>query len=223
MRGRWGSRGLGDSMKTKPILFNGEMVRALLAKRKGQTRRPVTGTALKWLEETGFKPGFVAAPENGLSPFGYVGDYLYVRETWHQNHTGELIHYRADWPADNDPFSDCYFGEDCDLVGEKWRPSIHMPRKASRLTLRIRDVRIERASEISSEDAKQEGIQLDEDLQGWHLEDGRFFHGARAEDSFRQLWSALYPDRDWCWVVSFEVIDSNVDQVLSEVSGHESF
>ncbi|WP_421865217.1 hypothetical protein [Motiliproteus sp.] len=193
-------------MSGKPILFNAEMIRALLMGRKTQTRRPVTGTALQWLTVSGFTPGFVAAAENGLSPFGYQGHLLYVRETFNEvvdTFSGEHVRYLyAANMARNDGKT------------MRWKPSIHMPRQASRLTLRIGEVRIERASEISTEDAKQEGIQLDDDLQGWHLEDGRFFHAARACDSYRQLWNVLYPDQDWCWVVVFEVIQQNIDQYL---------
>ncbi|MEA3128671.1 MAG: hypothetical protein QOF46_466, partial [Paraburkholderia sp.] len=69
-------------MKERPILFSGAMVRALLDGRKGQTRRIVKGFALELLRPDNFTPEYVALPENDLSPYGYAGDRLWVKETF---------------------------------------------------------------------------------------------------------------------------------------------
>jgi hypothetical protein len=69
-------------MRERPILFSGEMVRAILDGSKTQTRRVVKGEALKWLAPEMFAPSFVADPANGVCPFGYAGDRLWVRETF---------------------------------------------------------------------------------------------------------------------------------------------
>lgn len=69
-------------MKERPILFSGPMVRAILAGRKTQTRRVVKGFALELLKPDNFTPEYVAMPENDLSPNGYAGDHLWVKETF---------------------------------------------------------------------------------------------------------------------------------------------
>ena len=92
--------------RERPILFSGAMVRAILDNRKSQTRRVVKGTALDWLAPGMFAPSFVALPENGLSPYGYAGDRLWVRESFGYQTIGggiadldpaeQVIRYRAD-------------------------------------------------------------------------------------------------------------------------------
>ena len=194
-------------MKARPILFNGEMVRALLDGRKSQTRRPMKDQPESVVD--------IICPPSQIAE---IGDLFYVRETWHENHTGELLTYRADWAADNDPFSDAFYGEDCSMVGEKWRPSIHMPRKASRLTLLVTDIHSEKASDISSYGAVSEGIQWDQRMQGYHVEDGRFFNSASPELSFAGLFDSIYGDiHQWVWVIEFEVIKANVDAVIADM------
>jgi hypothetical protein len=228
------------AIKVRPVLFNGAMVRALLDGRKTQTRRPVPVWQLPKL--TYDKDQYISIAQRhsrygfgvfgdteescmanygnefkSCCPFGKPGDLLYVRETWHENHTGELLTYRADWPADNDPFSDAFAGEDCCMVGEKWRPSIHMPRKASRLTLRITDVRVEKVSDISCEDAIRDGVQYSHGMEGYHIEDGTHFHADRPDYVYMGLWDELYGGiNQWAWVLDFEVISGNVDQVSNE-------
>ncbi|KRD71392.1 hypothetical protein [Lysobacter sp. Root96] len=155
-------------MRELPILFNGPMVRAVLEGRKTQTRRPVKGWALKWLAQDHFTPEYVALPSNGASPYGYAGDQLWVRETWfrepHPSEFGltynDMPHtwafacakagkhlYRAD------------AGSEVAIDGRRWRPSIHMPRTASRITLEVTDVRVERLQDISEADAAAEGVE----------------------------------------------------------------
>lgn len=115
-------------MKERPVIFNGEMVRAIIDGRKTQTRR-------------------IAKADNSNHllgcPFGQVGDRLWVRETF--GDCGNRLVYRAD---SND-------GAACKV--KRWVPSIHMPRDACHLVLEITAVRVERLNDISEEDARAEG------------------------------------------------------------------
>ncbi len=178
-----------------------------------------------------------------------IGDLLWVRETWADVNSpdGPAIAYKdgdvrtwhefsrtfgpnmgAGPSMDYDTypgnytmwFSDLFAGEE----GHRWKPSIHMPRWASRLTLRITDVRVERVQEISEEGAMAEGI---EDLGGvWRDYQLRTFdHFNTAKESFRSLWDSINAKRGfgwnvnpWVWVVSFEFIKMNVDGYLEEVA-----
>ena len=143
----------------KPILFNTDMVRAILNNRKTVTRRAVKGYALYHLEldTDGSIIGVYNQDEGHVFPVvDYApyrpGDILYVRETFCINNFG--CHYRADWPDDNCPDMS---------ADDKWRPSIHMPREASRIFLRVTDVRVERLQDITDEQALREGVPEDTD------------------------------------------------------------
>jgi len=180
-------------MDVHPILFSGPMVRAILKGRKSQTRRVVTGMALDWLRPTGFTPQFVADPENGLCRYGYRGDRLWVRETWLQD--GNSYLYKAD------------FGETSEF---RWKPSIHMPRKASRLTLEIVNLRIERLQDISRDDAKAEGVS-----NIFHNSPEHFERGVLNPyvANFSILWDKINAKRGfgwdvnpWVWVIEFKEV-----------------
>lgn len=121
-------------MKERPILFSGEMVRAILDGRKTQTRRIV-------------KPQFEEKPSDNLMwhcPYGKPGDRLWVRETF-KEHQGrsDFAYYRADSSAYDFTKKEKHQFEDNEGISF-WRPSIHMPRWASRITLEITNVRVER-------------------------------------------------------------------------------
>lgn len=138
----------------KPILFNTQMVQAILDGRKTQTRRlPSSRIRDKWCDWDEYQcavapPGSVLATEKGFYenyPPYEVGDVLWVRETWKQATTGtagpgliDLYLYRADEPQDTTGM----------MVEDRWHPSIHMPRKAARIFLRVKEVRLERLHEI---------------------------------------------------------------------------
>ena len=172
-------------MKERGMIFNGEMVRAILDGRKTQTRRIVKGTdgAVKFCKEWDIngKEFFVVLGEKdhtGMNPvlgaiscpFGAVGDRIWVRETFQ----GPLVHeelfeeYSA-YPEKFETPEYCEYAADggvrpeyCDLednLRHGWRPSIHMPRWASRILLEITNVRVERLNAISEEDAIAEGMQ----------------------------------------------------------------
>ena len=128
-----------EQHKERPILFSGAMVRAILDGRKTQTRRVVKGWPLEWLQPGMFTPEYVADPRNQACPYGQPGDRLWVRETFCQkwcDQRGYLDEYlyRATEPDVVHPD-----GQD----KSPWRPSIHMPRAASRITLEITGVRVE--------------------------------------------------------------------------------
>ncbi|WP_186083797.1 hypothetical protein [Burkholderia gladioli] len=182
-------------MKKRPILFSAPMVRAILDGRKTQTRR----VAKEFAGRDNLDAILRRFPNQQGCPHGEPGDRLWVRETWGQYQLApEDIVYRAD--------------EDFPCGSPKrWRPSIHMPRWASRITLEITGVRVERLQDISEADAIAEGIEHTSD--GFSVDEGRHFHAARARDSFASLWDGLNEARGhgweanpWVWVIEFRRI-----------------
>lgn len=138
-------------MSLKPILFNTEMVCALLEGRKTVTRRvvksqPVLDSHLWKLGGAAWSDSVLSVPVMlGHSLYNRApyqpGDVLWVRETWAKNPFGEGYIYPTEMAG----------------AGQKWRPSIHMPREAARIFLRVTGVRVERLQAITEEDAKDEG------------------------------------------------------------------
>lgn len=177
-------------MKERPILFSGPMVRAILDGRKTQTRRPVKSLRHPYghlLGPEGVAREFNAKTESIRCPLGQPGDRLWVRETWTQNTSG-VVWYRAD----GHPIADGL-----------WRPSIHMPRWASRITLEMTRVWVERVQDITEEDAMKEGFirELKPDGSvGWGAE------LVEAMDAFRDTWQSIYGTWDanpFVWAVEF--------------------
>ena len=207
-------------MSEMPILFNAEMVRAILDGTKNQTRRPVklaasgrvkaVGSPKNWHTDD---PAAVAA-----CPFGRPGDMLWVRETW------AVLHENADDLPDSVILEECEQGMPWTALRHRasfpdlatyedmfrrWRPSIHMPRWASRITLRVTDVRVQRVQDISEEDAVAEGVR-------WH--DGEMIYAWKGISSapsarayFAEIWDSINEPRGfgwdanpWVWAVSFE-------------------
>jgi len=134
-------------------------------------------------------------PRTWASPYGQAGDRLWVRETWAvANYKGQSV---GPYVADAEEV--VYRADGFDLKG-RWRPSIHMPRIASRIDLLIKQVRVERLQQISTDDAVAEGIK---ELQG----------GATVE--FMNLWDSINAKRGfgwatnpWVWVIEFDRIRS---------------
>ena len=218
-------------IKTTPMIFNTEMVRALLAGNKARTRRIVKPQPFvsdvfpSWVFPATKKEAKEGAglfyPNSKSSvlarcPFGKAGDLIYVRET-----SGEIIrqvgstpHKKSVFKADSPNAVEYYDCNGKPGPAVKWKPSIHMPRWASRLTLKINSVRVERIQDISEADAKKEGISFlrnapdcDETLTEKQL--------------FGFLWDSVYPEswnkNEWVWVIGFEVIHKNIDLVLAEM------
>lgn len=198
----------------KPILFCSEMVRAILEGRKTQTRRIVKpqpggvltkeqalARALDGTDPYGFRPYPLDTEIAAKAPY-QPGDVLYVRETWQRTKTGQYI-YRAD---KEDHGSAAYYNEHCRLDGG-WRPSIHMPREAAQLFLRVTDVRVERLRDIDENGAIAEGL-----YKGWRL-CGMGSLALSARQAFMWLWETITrkaPAADswacnpWVWVYTFE-------------------
>lgn len=153
-------------MKERGMIFNGEMVRAILDGRKTQTRRPIKWKQTRFTEigerEDGSKWPWSEDAEHACDfwhpcPFGDVCDRIWVRETWADAGASapDLKLYRANYP---EHVPSIY--ENVPPAKEiRWTPSIHMPRTASRILLEITSVRVERLNAISEEDAIAEGMQ----------------------------------------------------------------
>lgn len=210
-------------MKARPIIFNGDMVRAILDGRKTQTRLVVRGQLPnnrvevkhggKWVQM------HVADPRLEC-PYGQPGDLLYVRETFQPLFAEGFEHESEDRP-DYDTghgYSVSYpathgiqeFVNADDELSDRCWPSIHMPRWASRITLEITDVRVERLQDISEKDAEAEGCDFAEGC-----DDG--YQDASAYAQFSRLWDSIYgtwADNQWVWVIEFRPILKNVDEVL---------
>jgi hypothetical protein len=194
--------------KERPILFQGAMVRAILAGTKAQTRRLVKYPAAEgergWHPiPTGFQylPGGSARP---VCPYGRPGDRLWVRETWAYH-----LHAQASMRDDDGPWVYAADGQPALQMRlcDRWRPSIHMPRCACRLVLEITDVRVERLRDISEADAMAEGIvQLPD--QGFGLRSGEHYHATDPRQSYLSLWESINGEgsveaNPWVWAVSF--------------------
>jgi hypothetical protein len=216
-------------MKERPILFSSPMIKAILAGTKSQTRRIVRGaegTSSVTKDVIGSQPNdlwWIAGESAGQStfvrcPYGQPGDRLWVRETHcfldgdfrptkmkDQGHVQVI--YRADHAIDP------VHGDGPDKL--TWRPSIYMPRWASRITLKITDIRVERLQAIMEDDAKAEGVTSWADIRGCWSEEQTLTSGERMLDSpyrsgFAVLWDeingdrALWKSNPFVWVVSFK-------------------
>lgn len=220
-------------MKTRPILMSAPMVRALLAGTKTQTRRAIKPqpTALPdgtWHVDTRPASGYsseatMRAMLPVYCPYGTVGDRLWVRETWAPGRVfkGDVQEYL--YRATHTHAPPC-----------SWRPSIFMPRAASRITLELTAVRIERLGDITEADAIAEGIEPLFDAETirttvgfepyrfgarvpwtnylWHGRGGSegYSSALDARDSYRSLWDSIngkthpWASSPWVWVLSFQ-------------------
>lgn len=200
-------------MRERPILFSGPMVRAILDGKKTQTRRVVKRTALEWLQGAKFTPEYVAARENGLCPYGYQGDRLWVKETWrpHVAHGCALdacdcadvnVEYAADGAVEYfDDYKINRASPDWCMPKAAARGNVSplfMPRWASRLVLEISDVRIERLNAISESDCCAEGV-------------GSPITRDCKRPKLQALWESIngagsWEANPWVWALSFGVV-----------------
>ncbi|MEN4566151.1 hypothetical protein [Pantoea agglomerans] len=216
-------------MKERPIIFNADMVRAVLEGRKTQTRRimrvqpesnqfglrRIIASAKRsdtgkyhWTESNATGNHIRSAPFS--CPFGAIGDRLWVRESFYEH---------GHWQGGGYDPEDSYFVSDKQVLypadGIKrpaerkredfWRssPSIHMPRWASRITLEITGVRVERLRDLSEQDAKSEGVMPPA---------GGVLPGWEHRINFRDLWMSIYgadnwEANPWVWVIEFKRVE----------------
>jgi len=256
---------MGDNTnRVKPILFSGEMVRALLEGRKTQTRRVLKvempdkpsddnvvhapihdhayldaycGECKTQQNPRGMSPEWAWwTRDNRPGPLFLVGyspgDLLYVRETWgtilaYDDWQPRKLHpnFSVGYAATAEPGTWCQTG--CNGAAGRWRPSIHMPRWASRITLEVTDVRVRRLQEISEEDAIAEGCRPFFDKK--NTEQVECPNGKSIEmqplkgpsEAFRDLWDGLNEKRGYGWdvnpwvvAVTFKLHEINVDEHL---------
>jgi hypothetical protein len=230
-------------MKERPIIMGAESVRAILEGRKTQTRRVVKPQP-KFIGAPNVPFKTDDANPRGIidCPYGKVGDRLWVRENWGVvSHTFDENENICDWkpnrpatPIQELKFGTGYYdghviyeadggfewnaGDDCSIETKSdWKSSMFMPRSASRITLEITDIRVERVQDITAKDATAEGVgrlfEIDVAFDGkftdipFNMEEGLAVH------QFARLWDSInakrgYPwDKNpWVWVLTFKVV-----------------
>ncbi|HCD5206789.1 TPA: hypothetical protein NBT52_005476 [Klebsiella pneumoniae] len=247
-------------MKERGMIFNGEMVRAILDGRKTQTRRIMAPQpaddiergifpnpeVIGWKSSRRHKHGSTTAH---FCHYGKPGDRIWVRETWgvvsHAfSDDGLMIDWVPDRPATaihEMPFGNGYYsgyaiyaadgdftwGDDDGYEDGRscWKPSIHMPRAASRILLEITDVRVERLNAISPEDAESEGLERtnftgfgDEPGLPSYPEPDVYFDPLKKQwkeyppEAFAGLWESIYGEgswqvNPWVWVIEFKRVE----------------
>lgn len=231
------------TIKSKPILFNGEMVRAILDGCKTQTRRVVKPIYKRFpivnLKDHGANnsEAYYSGRFNDPESWGFAGieegptdwtledylcfpspykkgDLLWVRESWSTTFEGAIFYRATPSPRDE---GKAHFS---------WESPIYMPKELSRLTLEITDVRVERLQDISEEDAIAEGIQL---LSGYDKPAYQDYTGAdymtyNARKSFNTLWDSIngkdeaknWQANPWVWVIEFKAHNKNVMEMLND-------
>lgn len=203
----------------KPILFNTDMVRAILAGKKTQTRR-VCKVSSSTMNIESKDCASVVYPSSNLwgicadfydkegfwrgagKPKYQPGDILYVRETWSEIISHGEFEDRIDYvykATDQYPF-----GKDGYIVKFRWHPSIHMPKEAARIFLRVTHIRVERLQCIPHRDLREEGISADDNL---------------IRRQFREIWDSTTKDRrhkwdanPFVWVIEFDRIEKEEEK-----------
>ncbi|KMV67155.1 hypothetical protein AI29_15040 [bacteria symbiont BFo2 of Frankliniella occidentalis] len=218
---------MNKSVKERGIIFNGEMVRAILDGRKTQTRRVLKAQPSSGVRSSSFvNSGFEDGHGNEIKcPFGQVGDRLWVRETFRVHSRATDVATLAYKASEQQSWTQQVARVPIELCTkqvspEAWTPSIHMPRWASRITLEITDIRVERLNDISEKDAAAEGV----GSATWFAakgvpEDewtslGEF--GAQKPshiNCFASLWESIYGQDSWqsnpfVWVVEFKRVEA---------------
>ncbi|HEJ7022435.1 TPA: hypothetical protein SMF52_003713 [Serratia marcescens] len=222
-------------MKERPVIFNSEMVRAILNGRKTQTRRVINPqptlserTGFNWKGAAyGIGSTYRDTVRNFANcfktcPFGQVGDRLWVRETFAVlgNEDGCPIDWNGNLIKGDEKQAARIYKASCwqepgnyglwsipdreTQYEGTWRPSIHMPRWASRIMLEITAVRVERLNDISEEDAKAEGVKAGVCPGHEHM---------MHQVAFSELWQSIYGEESWranpwVWVIEFKQVSA---------------
>jgi hypothetical protein len=205
--------------KERPIIMQPESVRGVLAGRKTMTRRvvklPATFSPLATLHHLDSLSTAVFTDGSCVyCPYGKAGDKLWVRETCDYSQaqidfstdgtpigsTANFIAYRATYDGTEPPFSGA------------WKPSIFMPRWASRITLEIVNVRVERLNDISEEDVRAEGV-FSEGIKARRNAEGDIYYSGFADgwDSINgKRKGCAWADSPWCWVIGFKKVEATI-------------
>ena len=208
----------------KPIIFNTDMVEAILSGRKSQTRRLIkTENASAWravnhCHESDFGsevPCFIARKRATeargiLYPPYDIGDTLYVRETY------QHVFYDDGTPCNRYVYRASEEAVEFEMreIHWKWKPSIHMPKKAARIFLRVTDVRAERLQEITLSDMEKEGLYTESPYTPGH-----YAYAPGMGLHWRRLWNSTVKDTSshgwdanpWVWVISFEQCERKIE------------
>ncbi len=223
-------------MKERGMIFNAEMVRAILDGRKTQTRRimkvqpenselglsriidsSVAKEVGMYFWSLSDACGMKRRSKPFPCPFGEVGDRIWVRETFATLEPGSYEPVKPQQGYCQElryAATDRLAKSDSDIRGYKWIPSLHMPRWASRIALEITGVRVERLSDISEDDATAEGVppagRLLPDYPGTFLTPNGDF--ATAKVAFHRLWESIYGEESWqanpwVWVIEFKRVE----------------
>lgn len=232
-------------VKYHPIIFSTPMITAILNGSKVQTRRiikpqpiPQSGSPFgfamasndfEWPENKSFQCGTVSCKKAG--PDGWVkrnskweiGDMLWVRETWVRHNRSKFMHYLC-FQSGQLWYKYRAEGKENYDIGEKikWKPSIFMPREASRIILKITDIKVERLQDISEEDARKEGVMPTKytstvfksflGYKNYYPQDAEDKGVLKtAKESFKTLWHSINGEESWnhnpwVWAISFSPI-----------------
>lgn len=207
----------------KPIIFNTEMVKAILSGQKVSTRRPLKKqpSSHHWdvFDTYKLKHNMLETQKGLFCCFRHVaevkgqllrdedidvkapyqkGDTLYIRETWKTykkaKGSGNSFHI-SEYKAYRADEDNPSINKPSEYYDSKWKPSIHMPKDVARLFLKVTDVRVERVNQIDNQGCINEGIPMQKDRPRLH--------------AFKELWNSLYSNwnkNPWVWVIDFEVI-----------------
>ena len=207
-------------MKERPILFSDPMVRAILDGTKTQTRRVVKYAAPDLIDADGWPLRDCSIEGAGEvragCPYGMLGDRLWVREA----HAAILHQFHGTW-IETDyraTYKHGYRLGDSMGIKKRWRPSIHMPRHASRIDLEVTDVRVERLQDISEADALAEGVfskigssPIGDEVATATGGELIYAFPTQAREEYRRLWELIngagsWSSNPWVWVTEFKRI-----------------
>lgn len=202
-------------MKERPILFSAPMVRALLDGSKTQTRRvmrhQVCAPGIVQMAGPGYCEivnEYGAHIPGWTCTYGQPGDGLYVRETWaHDARSLEECRAAHEDAMGGGTYGPYYRATESAPETLQWRPSIHMPRWASRILLEIVSVRVERLNDCSGDDAKAEGVTLPKTMSALDM-DAQGRPNSAYQHCYKLLWESIngagsWDANPWVWVIEF--------------------